>query len=304
MKFLQGIGTFISSIIASILNGIVRFFKFIINSIKFVIQSIVNFFKRKYPKDGLDIAAIFQALIVALITMALIFIFDPFKLDDINQILISGGIAFGLSLVFSFITSLISKGSWTLFQHLLKQFVLFASIALACIFYFQKSIEIESIGIFAVLSLIPTILHLFFNQNMADSKYSSLAEDLNEKLKSVKVGNEPSKTIILQNNKGTNLSLLPNQIISVQEKNGQSTVTWQNLFNIETTTLNISLKAIEASLAGNTQFIKCNPNSLVNIYAIQNTNGDANGLELEIAKTNQNLKVARNKINLVSSLGR
>jgi hypothetical protein len=302
MKFLQGIGTFIANIFSGIFNFILNIFKGIFNFIKSIINGLVSIFQRNYPKEALDLSAVIQAIIVAAITMAVIFIFDPFKLNDVNQILITGAIAFVISLLFSFITSFLSKGSWTLLNQLLKQLIVFVVIALACMIYVQKGINIESLGIFALVSMIPTILHVFFNQNMAESKYSNLAIDLNEKLKSTKVSNELSKTITIENKNGNNLNLLPNQIISVEEKNGSVEITWQNLFNTEITTVQNSLKSIENSLAGNVQFAKCNATTLVNVYAIKNANGNAHGLELAIAKSNQTINVARNKVNLVQNI--
>ena len=299
MNFINSIFSAIGNFFRGIFNLIASFFEAIKNLLVNFFKAINSFFAKPYPNNGLDINAILNAILVAVSSMAVIFIVNPFNFEDSSLVLKVGAAAFLISLVFSFVFSLIGSNkseTWNILKQCLMILVVLICVGIVCSFIEKGEIELKTRLIFVGLAFLPLLAFFGVNQAVANSKYVGIAESTSNTLKTASIINEKTKTIVLESKNTTQkLSLLPNQLIALENKGGSVEITWQNLFSVETTLFNDKLENFEAILAPYTQFCKCNKNMIVNVNAIKNIEGNAQGLKANVAKINQSIRIDVNK---------
>lgn len=151
----------------------------------------------------------------------------------------------------------------------------------------------------ALTGIIPiAIMTLLLKNNMLQQNLKS-AISANQQISKIKdLKSEVSKTshastTIYSDTSETLTFKLPD-LLFIEADDNYSTVVWKNGHGVEKKLLRINLKNIESQL-NNTYAIRCHRSYIVNVHAITNVTGNANGYKLQVRDTDFSIPVSRPK---------
>lgn len=150
----------------------------------------------------------------------------------------------------------------------------------------------------ALTGIIPiTIMTLMFKNNLLQQNLKSAISANQEITKIKNLKSEASKAgnnITIYSDTSETLSFHLPDLLFVQADDNYSTFFWKNGHGIEKKLLRINLKNIESQL-NNTYAIRCHRSYIVNVNAIGNISGNANGYKLQIRDSDFSIPVSRPK---------
>lgn len=224
-----------------------------------------------------------------------------------------GGVTFAVMFVHIvliprvFIFSFLDTISWTVKKYIWH--VLWICLVIACCniaieklsFCPDKSLAVIVPHVFqqiALTGIIPiAIMTLLFRNNLLQQNLKSAISANQEITKIKNLKNEVSKTgnsITIYSDTSETLTFKLPDLLFIEADDNYSTVFWQNGHGIEKKLLRINLKNIESQL-NNTYAIRCHRSYIVNVHAITNITGNANGYKLQIRDSDFSIPVSRPK---------
>ncbi len=285
----------------NILKGITSIFVSIIKQMGIIAQS----FRKPMASSVNSFRGLIIALLVGLLSIIVMMGLQPLGISDFSHpnksILLIG---FGL---LSFIGVLLSKfalplifpkfyddSHWTISPQVFH--LTFTAFLIACLFmaygntFVGTNITFGEISLLTAILLIPITIITFIQQNLFESKFSSIASQVNQGLGSISVESNKQLFPVIVLGNGA-LSLIPNQLIFTETGKTSSTFHWQTLSGIEKTTLNIPLSEVEKELFAHPQFVRFHKNYIININGIHSIHGNARGYRLKIVKSNTEVPI-------------
>ncbi len=291
----------IIAFIQNILRGISSFFVFIAKQIGIFIQS----FKKPMASSVNSFRGLIIALLVGLLSIIVVMGIQPFGISEFTHpnkslLLVGFGLIAFVGVLFSkFILPLIfssfyDDSHWTIAHQITHLTVTAFFIACLFMFYGNKfvstNILFTEVILFSSVLLVPIIVITFIQQNIFETKFSSIASQVNQGLNSISVETNKQLFPVIVLGKGA-LSLIPNQLIFAETGKTTSTFHWQTLAGIEKTTLDIPLAEVEKELFAHPQFVRFHKNYIININGIHSIHGNARGYRLKIVKSNTEVPV-------------
>jgi DNA-binding LytR/AlgR family response regulator len=142
------------------------------------------------------------------------------------------------------------------------------------------------------------IMTLLFRNNLLQQNLKSAISANHEisKIKNLKndgVKSSTNSVTIFSDTSETLTFKLPD-LLFIEADDNYSTVVWKNGNGIEKKLLRINLKNIESQL-NNSFTIRCHRSYIVNVHAISNITGNANGYKLQIRDSDFSIPVSRPK---------
>lgn len=164
--------------------------------------------------------------------------------------------------------------------------------------FWQMYLTVTVIGFF------PITLGLFFAEQRRLKRNLAHAQTLNtqlDKLHQPALPDAPPtlpKGLELTAENGRDkLSLLPNQLVYIESVGNYVEVHWLNLVFSQKTMLRSTLKEMEVALLDYPQFFRCHRAFIVNLKAVQKTEGNARGYQLILSGSGQPIPVSRSYVN-------
>ncbi len=164
--------------------------------------------------------------------------------------------------------------------------------------YWQMYLTVTVIGFF------PITLGLFFAEQRRLKRNLAHAQTLNvqlDKLHQPPLVDAPPtlpKGIVFTAENGRDkLSLLPNQLVYIESVGNYVEVHWLNLVFPQKTVLRSTLKEMEVALLDHPPFFRCHRAFIVNLKAVQKTEGNARGYQLTMSGSGQPIPVSRSYVN-------
>ena len=153
----------------------------------------------------------------------------------------------------------------------------------------------------ALTGAIPiTIMFLFLKNTMLreNLKNALIANQELDKIKSLKketpVKSSTNYTITIHSDTSETLDLHLPELLFIEADDNYSTVYWKNADGIQKRLLRVNLKSIESQI-NNVYAIRCHRSFIVNVGAISNITGNANGYKLQVLDTEFFIPVSRPK---------
>ncbi|WP_266366102.1 LytR/AlgR family response regulator transcription factor [Tellurirhabdus rosea] len=103
----------------------------------------------------------------------------------------------------------------------------------------------------------------------------------------------PEVLELVSTNGKERLSLLPNQLLYVESTGNYVEVHYLNFMFPQTATLRSTLKEIEEALANQPQFLRCHRAFIINLKAVEKTEGNARGYQLTLSGSQRQIPVSR-----------
>jgi Na+/melibiose symporter-like transporter len=103
----------------------------------------------------------------------------------------------------------------------------------------------------------------------------------------------PSVILLTSENGKERLSLEPDQLLYIESVGNYVEVHWLNKAQSQTTVLRSTLKEIADNLASYSQFFRCHRAFLVNLKAVNHTEGNARGYQLTLKESTVKIPVSR-----------
>jgi hypothetical protein len=289
-----------------LIKGIGNIFRYLFNFILSIFKAITKKIKSPFHSSTSSYRGLLISLGVGIGIFVLIFIGQPFGLNNLNEkteIAISLGIiSFICMLVFQFLLPYILKDfydfeKWTLGKQLLQSSLMLAAILFSGLYFLSQKSGISlsypsDVVYFFIVGLIPVLIFTLSQEAFHSNKYKKKAEEIKSGLNSKEViqGNNPLKVLVFQG-ENQKLSLIPNQLIYARISKNESEFYYQNLMGIDKSIIKIEEITVRKELKDHPQFMAFKSDILLNVNAIQNITGTARGYEIAIAKVNEQIKV-------------
>ena len=197
---------------------------------------------------------------------------------------------------------------WTVGKHILHTFFVLLCVSLGnqlVLFLWDSprpSFLVMYIGV-TLIGFFPVMLGVFvaeqrrLKQNLANAQTVNQQLDRLHEVQPMPAEPQMPESISLASENGKEqLSLLPNQLIYVESVGNYVEVHWLNFMFPQKTVLRSTLKDVEAALRNQPQFFRCHRAFLVNLKAINQTEGNARGYQLTMSGSAQIIPVSRSYI--------
>lgn len=282
-------------------------FKYIINIPVQLIQRIQaalvktnEALKKPLRSDVLTIKSLIMGLIVASGVLAVFSLTNFFEIGSYtaaDRPLLLGlvslaaflGIAltdFGLPLLFA---KYFDKSQWTVSRQVaLNTMRVFFVGLLVMVFSNQTDLAKFDLPMillkFTLAGGVIGLILAFVKESSLRSKYKAKAESLNEKLKDMKAEDSRGLQVLVFKGSNDSITIVPNQLISLETDKYQSHFSFQNLFGTVEKSLDILQESVVSEVRKYEQFCELNAGVFVNKLALYKVSADASGLHLHVAK--------------------
>lgn len=303
--------------IKSILSFPVQVIQFITNTI----NRIISQSKNPLQLNVLSYKSLINAGVVACLIYGLYHFLEPFGISNYSEqnktmlIALSAISGFIGLMISDFVLPSIFKGyfqnsNWSIIKEISLYTMRFFFLGLAVmIFGNQTGLTNFNLPIFllqftAAATFIGIFL-AFIKESVLRKKFSGKAETVNQRIQNYAApetkGNNPFPVLVFS---GSNdkVSIVPNQLISVNIDKYKSEFVYQNILGTVNKTLDISSKDVLKEVNEYEQFIELNQNHFVNAQALYRAEGDASGYLVHIAKCSNPIGVSRKFHSVIENL--
>lgn len=293
--------------IKSILNIPVQ----IVNSIAGLFQKLALATKRPMRSDVLTIKGLISGVFVALAVFASFYFIGPYGIKEntaVNKTLLIGlaGLAGFLGMTISdFVLpatfrKFFDVSQWTVMRQTFLFILRFFFVGLL-VMVFSNQVGLAKFDLplvllqFTGLGAIFGITAAFAQENALRNRFSSRSEAINQNLQNFSPAESQKMLFPVMAFSGANekLSLVPNQIVSVQISKYKSQFLYQNFFGLTNKELDIQAEEVKKEVLKHPQFIQIADTEYANALAFYKVTGDASGYNLFIAKKESPVKLGR-----------
>ncbi len=289
-------------------------FKYLINIPVLLIQRFQTsaarfrvFLKRPLRSDVLSFKGLILASVVALLAVAFFNFTELFEVGVYKAssrglyIALVAGAAFTGILVTDFLLALLfgrffDKENWTVSREVaLNVLRVFFAGLFVMVLANQTGLARFDLPLvllkFTVIGILPAFVLAMLKESVLRNKYTTHAEAINDRIKIVKPGESRGLQVLVFKGSNDGISIVPNQLISLEIDKYQSHFSFQNLFGTVEKSLDILQENVWAEIKKHDQFYEAARGIYVNKLAIHKTSADASGLRLHVAKKSQPVRV-------------
>jgi hypothetical protein len=296
------------------MKKLISFMKSVLLSPFYLIQGIASNINSKLKQalhsSVLSTRGLIAPLLTGLMVFVIAYFMQPFGIaeysnsDKLLQIGILGGLAFIGIAICQFVLPMMLKSfydehQWTVSRQIVQSILMLVISSLLVFYYLNYSglgkIEFPlDFAKFVAVLFIPIVLFTFIQESVLSNSFASKSNKIMESVQNASViaGENPLKMLVFNGN-SNQFSLIPNQLIYAKVGDNESEFIFQNFFGVEKNILQIQKEEVIKELTSHPQFTKINEDYYINVNGIKKVSGNARGYELEIAKTEKELKVSR-----------
>lgn len=233
--------------------------------------------------------------------------------DIVVKVGVLGLLAFAGVAICQFLLPIVLKSfynehTWTVSKQIVQSILMLVLSSVLVFYYLGESglgkvnLPIDALKFIGIM-IIPIVLFTFIQESVLSSKFESSSTKIMDSVSAseVVVGDNPLKMLVFAG-AGNQFSLIPNQLIYAKVGASESEFVFQNFFGVEKKILSITESVVIDEISAHPQFKKINQDYFVNVNAIKKVSGSARGYEIEIAKTEKELKVSRKFNNTIENL--
>ncbi|AWV98109.1 hypothetical protein [Arcticibacterium luteifluviistationis] len=294
--------------IKSILSFPLQVIQFVSNTINRIIAQSKN----PLQSNVLSYKSLINAGIVACLIYGLYHFIEPFGINNYSNenktILIalsaiSGfmGLVISDFLLPSLFKSYFENSSWTVMKEIslyaMRSFFIGLMVMVLGnqtgltnfnlpVFLLQFTVAASVIGVFIA----------FIKESMLRKKFQTKAESTNQRIQSYSVpesSNSNPFPVLVFSGSNDKVSIVPNQLISVNIEKYKSEFVYQNILGTVNKTLDISAADVLKEVNGYGQFIELDKNHFVNAQALYKAEGNGAGYLVHVAKFSNPIGVSR-----------
>jgi len=261
-----------------------------------------------------------RAFFISFFTVAVLFIFQPFGTyetqDSLKYLKLAG---YGLATFFAIIISGLIELQFLKFKSKLSIYplaILLLNIIVAAIFnhaYFVVAIleqwhwmnqlmfvlYVSAIAIFP-LSIMYILEHS--SQKIASEHLNQQSSNANAaKLESTSSSEKKASLILQGDNKTEQLTLCPSEIVYLKAADNYCDIYTYSDNKLHSTMLRIPLSRAIDQLPEYAGILKCHRSYAVNLHFVENSSGNANGMQLSLKVSDTNIPVSRSFVEDVKS---
>ncbi len=197
---------------------------------------------------------------------------------------------------------------WTVGKHILHVLLVLFCISLGnqivmvltentSIPFWQMYLTVTIIGFFPITLGLFTAEQRRLKRNLAHAQTLNAQLDrLHQPAPAAAVPELPKGVVLISETGKDKLSLLPNQLVYLESIGNYVDVYWLNLMFPQKAVLRNTLKEMEAALHDHPQFFRCHRAFIVNLKAINKTEGNARGYQLTMSGSGQVIPVSRSYV--------
>lgn len=289
-----------------------------------MLQRFTQFLHRPIAEDFSFKNQIWQSLQAGIYVFLFVYIFGGTDYTGNFRVLVLALFGAGCTvstlfanwLVPQLLPTVYDEDRWTLWKHILQTlFVLFCiSVGNQLLLFltqhgyppfWQMYATVTLIGFFPISlnvfvveqrRLKRTLAHAqMMNEQLSDREEPTRTAPVSEQVTPLKQGvSVDDKPVVLTSESGKErLSLQPDQLLYVESVGNYVDVYWLNLDQVQKTILRSTLKDVADALATYPQFFRCHRAFLVNLQAINQTEGNARGYQLTLKGNAGKIPVSR-----------
>ncbi len=289
---------------------------------------------KSYPLEERKLVQIKLAFIFGLVVFMLMYFVKPFGFNGSQQQLLLNSLFAGAStafaicfdflVLFPLFPQFFKEEKWTVGREMIFTLIIITTIAtfnvLAAKIMYGEALSLlgwlRMIFYTGIIGLAPATISILLNQTRLLKKYRKEAGDLNEQLpvhitekiivenvqiekpniqagETIKNGEKVFLTIEAENEK-ENLSILPADFIAATSADNYVKVYYLRNEKLVTAILRTTLKKVSENTAAFPSFYRCHRTALVNLGAVQNVVGTAQGYRLQLSFLHEEIPVSRN----------
>ena len=284
---------------------------------------------KSYPLEERKPVQIKLAFIFGLIVFMLMYFVKPFGFSGTQQQLFYNSLFAGatttLAICFDFLVlfplfpQFFKEEKWTIGREIIFTLIIITTIAsfnvLAAKLVYGESLSLmgwfRMIFYTGIIGIAPATISILLNQARLLKKYRKEAADLNEQLPShltqnikaqepglpVEQFTESTEAIFLTieaENEKENLTILASTFLAGSSADNYVKVYYVKNEKLVTTIIRTTLKKVSENTAGFPSFYRCHRTALVNLAAVQNIVGTAQGYRLQLSFLQEEIPVSRN----------
>lgn len=278
-------------------------------------QKIIQLLQKKYPIESKPAQSLKLLFFVSLFVGAFIYFFRPFGLQNVIQgaaylwgygLVTFLMLAFNLWFIKNVFKPVFNDENWTVLKNICWQLWIMSTIGIGNYIYtrflfvgvelsFWEIIKFElytlSIGTIPVTVITLITQNRYLKENIRDA--TSLTGTIS---KQARPDLPPPKIQLWADNQKEHLSLLPAHLLFVEASGNYVEVNYLKDNKPETMLLRSSLKKVQETLKNYPAFFRCHRSFIVNLHAIWQVNGNAQGYQLSVTLSEKKVPVSRSYI--------
>jgi len=297
-------------------------------------NKIILGFTKSYPLEERKPEQVKLAFIFGLVVFILFYFVKPFGFNGTQQQLLVNSsfagalttvsICFDFLVLFPLFPQFFKEEKWTVGREIIFTLIIITTVAsfnlLAGKFIWGGSLSfmnwLTMIFLTGVIGIAPATVSILINQTRLLKKYRKEAAFLNNHLpvlitehivtdnkglentvspvdSSIKNIEVNFLTIEAENEK-ENLTIFPSSFLAATSADNYVKVHYLKNDKLATTIIRTTLKKVEEHAANHPSFFRCHRTALVNLAAVQNVLGTAQGYRLQLAFLQEEIPVSRN----------
>lgn len=161
--------------------------------------------------------------------------------------------------------------------------------------FFKSQLNTLEIGVFPVLFIVFLKQLTLYRRFVAEAKTvnSEIHQSEEPKSETILLPAAESKIILRGDNQNEELLLLPDDLLFIASADNYVNVHYREAGGLKSALLRGSLKKIEERLSGHPSFLRCHRMYVVNLQAVKDVTGNAQGLRLHLSGVEEPIPVSR-----------
>jgi LytTr DNA-binding domain len=282
--------------------------------------------QKPYPLEERKWAKLKLAFLLGGVVFLFLFLFNPFGNKDnllLNAayagVLTFAAIIINFLLLFPLFPGYFKEEMWTIGREIILTFIIITTIAslnmLAGSIFWSAKLSafnwLRMIFYTAVIGVAPATVSILLNQARLLKKYRGEVKQINEQLQPVnavepvieikadiekaEVNNNNSLQFLIEaENPKDNLTITPSNFLAAASADNYVKIYYAENDKLKTAMLRTTLKKLEDSALVFPHFFRCHRTAIVNIAAVENLSGTAQGYRLHLTNLPETIPVSRN----------
>lgn len=275
------------------------------------IAPVKTIFRRAYPHNNSIVERAIQAVIFGLFVFLFLYLFEPFGLGTLGEALLMASAGFGaVTTVCMFALNIglpaifrkwYDGETWTVGKEIIQTTLNIAGIGTGNMFYHSFFFDWPlTPGRFiwfqcftALVGIFPVVVYVLIAERRRRIHFESEAAEIQNTLQPPRPENNPPGTItIAGSDKQASVSVNEQSLFYIQSTGNYVDVFFQDK-KLRRVTIRSTLRALEETLRGHPNFIRCHRSYIVNLTKVKGIAGNAQGYRLEVEGVDLPIPVSR-----------
>ncbi|MBO9564752.1 MAG: LytTR family transcriptional regulator [Niastella sp.] len=283
---------------------------------------LLSLFNKPYPLPESRGSQLKVATLLSVVVFLFLFLFKPFNQHEHTVQALTTGLVGGVTVfvvilfhffvLFPLFPCFFREEGWTVGRELLWTLFIIITIALANMgviaiwgsFSFSwRNVLLVTLDT-AVVGMAPAAVSIIINQARLLRRYRKSANTLTQVLHqeatvaasvvdSAPAVAEPASITLTAENGKEPVTVLPGQLLAITSADNYCRLYIMSSGQLKAVILRSSLKRLEGLLDGHAQFWRCHRTAIVNLAAISEVSGTAQGYRLHVASMDETIPVSR-----------